>query len=130
MRNVSIAVWALALGAGFGVLAPSRAEAQVATAAQPTDAAVEARLGRFNQFLNLSPEQQAQVRPILEAESRKLGDLAGRDGSSEQKVQALQAIGNETDRRVKEVLTPEQLKQFSQSRSLLRPQLPAAALGM
>ena len=129
MRNLTLALWAFGMVAGASALTPDRAEAQVAVAPQTPDAAIDARLDRFNQFLNLSPDQKAKVRPILESENRKLTDLAGQDGPREHKVEALQAIGNETDKKVKEILTPDQLKQFSQSKSLLRPQMPAAALG-
>jgi hypothetical protein len=129
MRNLTLALCTFGMVAGAGALTPNCAEAQVAAAQQAPDSVIDARLDRFNQFLNLSPDQQAKVRPILESEHRKLTELAGQDGPKEHKVEALQAIGNETDRKVKEVLTPDQLKLFSQSKSLLRPQLPAAALG-
>jgi hypothetical protein len=129
MRNFTLALCAFGMVAGVGALTPIRAQGQVAAAPQTAESAIDARLDRFNQFLNLSPDQQAKVRPILESENRKLTDLAGQDGPRENRVGALQAIGNETDKKVKEVLTPDQLKLFGQSKSLLRPSLPAAALG-
>lgn len=128
MRHVSSMLWTLGLAFGAGMLAPGQAEGQVATA-QASTPAIEARLARFNQFLNLSADQQAKLKPILEAEQQKLTDLSQQNGPRDHKIQALQAIGNDTEKRVRELLDPEQVKKFVASKSMLRPQLPAAALG-
>lgn len=129
MQKLSASIVTLGLALWTGALVPTAMQAQVAAATDAPSAAIEAREAKFNQFLNLTPDQQARLRPILVNESDQLAALQKKDGPKDKKVQELWAIGNETEKKVKEMLTPEQLKAYSTSKSLLRPQLPAEALG-
>lgn len=129
MRKLSASLMTLGLALAAGALVPTASEAQVAAATDAPNASVEAREAKFNQFLKLTPDQQAKLRPILVSEDEQLAALQKKDGPRDKKIQELWAIGNDTEQKVKAMLTPEQLKAYSDSKSLLRPQLSAQQLG-
>ncbi len=129
MRKLSASLMTLGLALAAGALVPTASEAQVAAATDAPNASVEAREAKFNQFLNLTPDQQAKLRPILVSENEQLEALQKKDGPRDKKVQELWAIGNDTEQKVKAILTPEQLKAYCNSKSLLRPQLSSQQLG-
>src|SRR5262245_49814163 len=59
--------------------------------------------------LNLSPEQKAQLLPILEAEAPKISAIRSDASLSRlQKLEQMRAIHAESAPRVKTILTPEQ----------------------
>ena len=75
MRKLSASLMTFGLALAAGALVPTASEAQVAAATDAPNQSVEAREAKFNQFLNLTPDQQAKIRPILVAEDSQLQAL-------------------------------------------------------
>jgi hypothetical protein len=72
---------------------------------------------KISQALNLSPQQQSQVTPILENEEPKVQDIKNDTNlSSDQKQAKIKKVYEETDKLVKPILTPVQWKQWEQYR--------------
>lgn len=75
----------------------------------------ERRLKNLTNDLGLSEEQQAKVKPILEDEFAQLDKLKGNDSYNRDERRAkLQSLNRETYEKLKQVLTPEQLKKYEQ----------------
>jgi Spy/CpxP family protein refolding chaperone len=69
------------------------------------------------QELNLTADQQQQLRPILQEEAQKLKALRTNTGLNRaQKHQQLRTIHQETQARIKPILTPQQLAKWQQLR--------------
>jgi len=80
--------------------------------AQTTDKAQ-----KISQALNLSPQQQSQVTPILENEEPKVQDIKSDTNlNTDQKQARIKKVYEETDKLVKPILTPVQWKQWEQYR--------------
>ena len=63
--------------------------------------------------LQLTPEQKAQLAPILEAEAPKVQAIKSDPSlTGEQKLEQLSAIHQETDPQVQNILTPQQYQQW------------------
>ncbi len=72
---------------------------------------------KISQALNLSPQQQSQLTPILENEEPKVQDIKNdRNLSTDQKKERIKKVYEETDKLVKPILTPVQWKQWEQYR--------------
>jgi hypothetical protein len=79
---------------------------------QPADKAQ-----KISQALNLSPQQQSQVTPILEDEEPKVQGIRNDTHLSTDERQArIKKMYEETDKLVKPILTPVQWKQWEQYR--------------
>ena len=82
-------------------------------------------LSSVGQMLNLSPEQMHKVMPILQAEVPKLQAIQGNTGlTGAQKTTEAKAVQQQSDSKLKGILSPQQLgslKNFraSQLQSLL-----------
>jgi hypothetical protein len=82
-------------------------------------------LSSVGQMLHLSPEQMQKVMPILQAEVPKLQAIQGKTGlTGPQKVTEAKAVQQQSDSKLKGILSPQQfgsLKNFraSQLQSLL-----------
>jgi hypothetical protein len=71
------------------------------------------RAQKIAQVLNLSPQQQSQLTPIIEAEAPKVQAIAQDTSlSADEKVKKLKAVHAQTDPLVKNILTPTQYKQW------------------
>jgi hypothetical protein len=72
---------------------------------------------KISQALNLSPQQQSQVTPILENEEPKVQDIKSDTNlNTDQKQARIKKVYEETDKLVKPILTPVQWKQWEQYR--------------
>ena len=69
------------------------------------------------QVLNLSPQQQSQLAPILEAEGPKIKAIMDDPNlSADEKKKKLKVVHDQTDPLVKSILNPTQYKQWQQIR--------------
>ena len=70
------------------------------------------------QVLNLSPQQQSQLQPILEAEAPKVkAILQDPNLSAKEKKKTLKTVHSQTDPLVKSILTPTQYDQWQTIRN-------------
>ncbi|MFZ0794935.1 MAG: hypothetical protein WAM65_14275 [Candidatus Korobacteraceae bacterium] len=73
------------------------------------------RLQRMTQQLNLTADQQAKIKPILEQEQQQMQTLHGDTSMSQQdKWSKMQQIRQGTNDQIKAVLTPDQQQKFVQ----------------
>lgn len=92
----------------------SMEQSQTATGSQgqPGDKAQ-----KISQALNLSPQQQSQLTPILENEEPKVQDIKNDTNlNTDQKQAKTKKVYEETDKLVKPILNPGQWKQWEQYR--------------
>jgi periplasmic protein CpxP/Spy len=67
--------------------------------------------------LKLTPQQKAQLMPILEAEAPQLKAIkANTSLSKSQRLEQLKAVHDQTDPQVKSILTPEQYQKLQEIR--------------
>ncbi len=72
---------------------------------------------KISQALNLSPQQQSQLTPILENEEPKVQDIKKDTNlSTDERRGRIKKVYEETDKLVKPILTPVQWKQWEQYR--------------
>jgi hypothetical protein len=72
---------------------------------------------KISQALNLSPQQQSQVTPILQDEEPKVQDIKNDTNlSTDERRARTKKVYEETDKLVKPILTPVQWKQWEQYR--------------
>lgn len=72
---------------------------------------------KISQALNLSPQQQSQMTPILENEEPKVQDIKNDTNLSSADRQArIKKVYEQTDKLVKPILSPVQWKQWEQYR--------------
>jgi len=92
--------------------------AQQTPAAAPAGASEGAKkLQAISQQLNLTPEQKRKLLPVLEQEAPKL--KAVKENTSlppRQKLQQIRAIHEESDPKIKAILTPDQYTKWQQMR--------------
>lgn len=85
--------------------------------AQQTESPGMEKVKKLTQVLNLSPEQQSQLAPILEAEAPKVKDVTSDPNLSPgEKKEELKAVHAQTDPLVKSILNPTQYKQWEKIR--------------
>ena len=112
MKFRSTLVLALGLSLGISFAAAPRSHAQAAPA---SDAAK--KLEAIAKQLNLSPEQKAKLLPVLEEEAPKLKALKSDTSlTGMQKLEKLRAIHQQTDPKVKAILTEQQYEQWTTMR--------------
>ena len=100
----------------MALTAPQRAQAQSGQRAQQFE--------QLAQQLQLTPEQKAQLIPILRAEAPKVKAIkADASLSKIQKLEQLKAVHDETDPHVRSILAPEQYQKLQEIR---RSELPQA----
>jgi hypothetical protein len=111
------------------VAAASIATPSIPSAAEPSDAqrqAIETKVQDLRERLALTPEQEQQLVPLLEARNAKLQELfANRDpDASRREKRALlneaKAIQDDFDKQIAPILTKEQMKQWQEFRKEAR----------
>ena len=110
------------LGAGALAVAAIRPERGSCTppgsTAEPTidkqaQDAADRRLKRLSHELNLSTQQKAKIRPLLEHEVERTEEVRTNTSLSEGEAQKrIHAIHKDTNQRIGQLLTPEQRKQW------------------
>ncbi len=92
----------------------SMERSQTVTGSQP-QAADKAQ--KISQALNLSPQQQSQVTPILENEEPKVQDIKNDTNlRTNERQSRIKKVYEETDKLMKPILSPVQWKQWEQYR--------------
>ncbi len=89
-----------------------RSQTVTGSQAQATDKAQ-----KISQALNLSPQQQSQVTPILENEEPKVQDIKNDTNlRTNERQSRIKKVYEETDKLMKPILSPVQWKQWEQYR--------------
>ncbi len=109
----------IASGANLYAQEPAGQDApgpQMGTHGQPPSA--EQRLQRMTQQLNLTSEQQQQIKPILENESQQMQTLHQDSSLSQQdRMTKMQSIRQSSATQIKAILNPDQQAKFEQMMS-------------
>jgi Spy/CpxP family protein refolding chaperone len=78
----------------------------------------EQRLQRMTQALNLTDDQQAKIKPILENESTEMQGLRSDTSlSQEDRMAKMKQIRENTKSQINPILTPDQQKQYAEMMS-------------
>jgi Spy/CpxP family protein refolding chaperone len=78
----------------------------------------EQRLQRMTQALNLTEDQQAKIKPILENESTQMQSLRSDTSlSQEDRMAKMKQIRESTTSQINPILTPDQQKQYAEMMS-------------
>ena len=86
------------------------------------------RLQEISQALNLTEDQKAKLKPLLQAEMVKIKALrADTSLTHAQKAEQFKAIRQDSAPQVKAILTPEQLEKWQQIRAEFRAKRGQAA---
>ena|SRR5437867_2683992 len=92
----------------FCISAPAIAQYQ-----QQAATSGEEKAQKLAQVLNLSPQQQSQLAPILQAEAPKIkGIMQDPNLSESEKKSRMKKVHSQTDPLVKSILNPTQYKQW------------------
>lgn len=82
---------------------------------------VEQRMERMSKELNLSQEQREKIRPLLEEQDKKMGELHNDTSlTQEQKRDKARAMMTETHEKITAILTPEQKEKLKQHMEEMR----------
>jgi hypothetical protein len=120
------------IAAGSLLLPGAFAQQQSEEARQERIEQAKQRMEEIRQRLNLTPEQQEQIRPILMEEFERLRALrekAGGGGRRDRRQMAreLRDIQSDTEKKLKPILTPEQMAEYrkirEEARSRFRDQM-------
>jgi len=85
----------------------------IASAQEQAPAPGEERVQKLAQVLNLSPQQQSQLAPIIQAERPKVKAIMEDPNlSPSEKKSKLKTVHSQTDPLVKSILNPTQYKQW------------------
>jgi hypothetical protein len=104
-----IAMLALVLGVTVALALGSQAQAPAAGKAQKFQALAKQ--------LNLTPQQEKQLLPLLQADAPKLEAIKNNTSLGPlQKMEQLKAVHAQTDPQVKAILNPQQYEQLQQIR--------------
>lgn len=102
----------LALLAGSFLASAPRSHAQAASAAGQAQ-----KLAALAKQLKLTPQQEKQLMPILEADAPKLETIKSNPSLGPlQKLEQINAIHSQTDPQIKTILNPQQYQQLQQIR--------------
>jgi Spy/CpxP family protein refolding chaperone len=121
MKRTTILFLAIAL---LGGATASQAQAPATPKPAATNAPaprpiVWTRVDVMAQRLGLKDEQKARVAPILEEESKKLSDLRAKQGiTPQERRDKYNTIREETNAKLKPILTPEQWEKHSKPSTL------------
>ncbi len=87
----------------------------------------------LSQRLNLTDDQKTKIKPILDEQTKKLMDLRSeKDLKPEDRRAKVMAIRDESDAKIKAILTPEQWEKYPRmpaprTNAVVRPNIPAPA---
>ena len=109
--------------AALSVSVVSAQDAMSAGNGNAKEAAMQ-KLEKMSAALQLTPDQKKQVRPILMEEAPKLEALKGNTSLGPmQKAMQMRQIANDTDTKLKPILTPQQYQTWQQMREQERQQM-------
>lgn len=113
--------------ASFVVLGLAHAQAPPANA--PTAQEIQQRLADAKARLNLTPEQEQRLRPLLEQEGAKLREIQAKYGGATSRpdrraaLGELRAVQQSFRGQAAAILTPEQLAEWDEMRAEARERL-------
>ncbi len=81
---------------------------------------VQERLDRMSTELNLTDAQKPKVKAVLEDQNKKMQELRGDSVTPEQRREKFQAMREEMNTKMKEILTPEQYTKYESMREQMR----------
>jgi len=81
------------------------------------------QLKHLTKKLNLSDDQQAKLKPILEAQHNQMEQLRADNSSREDRWKKMREIRENSDNQIKRVLNEDQQKQFDQMREEQRSRM-------
>lgn len=70
--------------------------------------------------LNLTPEQATAVKPIVEETMAKRQEIRGAGGDKREMFKQMKQLKEEEEKKLSGVLTPEQMKQWTDAKSEMR----------
>ena len=121
---LTFAVSLLSLVAGVAIGAPVLSAQNNMSAQSGNDSEALERLQKMSAALNLTPAQKKQVRPILMEEAPKLKELKSNTSLGPmQKAMQMRQIAEQTDAKLKPILTPQQYQTWQQMREQERQQM-------
>jgi hypothetical protein len=99
------------------VMAQTQSSMERSQTATGSQAQAADKAQKISQALNLSPQQQSQLTPILENEEPKVQDIKNDTHlSTDEKQARIKKVYEQTDKLVKPILSPVQWKQWEQYR--------------
>ncbi|MBK9165952.1 MAG: hypothetical protein IPM24_00640 [Bryobacterales bacterium] len=112
----------------FAVLPAALLAFALSTPAQPPDGSrfAERQLAQMKESLNLTADQEARLKPILEDSAKRTLAVrekhggAGEGRPSREAMQEMMKVRQETDAKISEVLTAEQKEKFEKQREEMR----------
>ena len=124
-RNFLKTVVMLLSLAALAVSVPTLSAQDAMSAGGGSKEAAMQKLEKMSAALQLTPDQKKQVRPILMEEAPKLQGLEGRTPRCPQMQKAMQMrqIANDTDAKLKPILTPQQYQTWEGMREQERQQM-------
>ena len=126
--SVMISSLAVAVTLCTSLSAQNNMSGQNSMGAQGNMAEVAQKLQAMSQQLQLTPQQKQQIKPILMDEAPKLKALkADTSLGPMQKAMKMRQIGQDTDTKLKPILTPEQYEKWEQIRTQERKQMMEGA---
>jgi Spy/CpxP family protein refolding chaperone len=75
---------------------------------------VEKRVEKLNEKLNLTPDQQAQLKTLFTETGQKMLALKNSDAGHQSARQEMKTLRRETDAKIQSILTPEQQKIYEE----------------
>ncbi len=120
--NYRSAVWAalvlcVSLIFSIPVMAQTQSSMERSQTATGSQAQAVGKAQKISQALNLSPQQQSQITPILENEEPKVQGIKNDPNlSTDEKKERIKKVYEKTDKLVKPILTPVQWNQWEQYR--------------
>ena len=89
---------------------------------------VQQRVDRLANELKLTDDQKAKVTALLEDQNKQRSDnFSDPNLTQEQRREKMRGILDEEDKKMKEILTPEQQEQYQKMRAQMRQRRPESA---
>jgi hypothetical protein len=118
-RFAACATWVLCVYLVLSISAVARTHSSMEQSQEATGSQAQAvdKAQKISQALNLSPQQQSQLTPMLENEEPKVqGIKTDPHLSTDERKDRIKKVYEETDKLVKPILSPVQWKQWEQYR--------------
>ncbi len=114
----------LAVALGAPIISAQDNMSQGTMGSQPDKSEVAAKLQKMSAALQLTPAQKQQILPILKDEAPKLQALKSDTSLPPmQKAMKMRQIAEDTDSKLKPILTPEQYQKWQEMRAQERQQM-------
>jgi Spy/CpxP family protein refolding chaperone len=86
---------------------------------------VEQQMERLNTQLNLTDEQKPKVKAVLEDQQKKMQEMRGDTNlTREERQEKMKTMRTDMEKKMKQVLTPDQFEKWQKSRDQFRKKGP------